>query len=177
MNKISKSVTNGYNRMVNNRRFLYWTRQYAKLLQRGEVEFLVKRGKFRFVIAHPELIPVGAKQLKNVDAYAPYMAHISETMLHLYLKLNPKRFDLFLLHPLGLKVLAKEGFSGVIANREKEFVAIGRHFPKSFRISPQAYHDYIELLNLQLELSLPYAEADASENWKSKEKDLPNNFP
>ena len=107
MKKITNKITDGYNRVVNNRRFLYWTRQYAKLLQRGEVEFLVTRGKFRFVIAHPELIPVGAKNMNNIEAYAPYMKHVTETMLWLYLKLNPRRFDFFLLHPLGLKALAR----------------------------------------------------------------------
>ena len=160
MNKFINTVGHGYNRMVNDRRFLFWTRQYAKLLQRGEVEFLVHRGKFRFVIAHPELIPVGANKIHDIEAYAPYVKHITEKMLRLYLRLNPKRFDFFLLHPLGLKALAREGFCGVIANREKEFAAIGRNFPKSFRINDEAYHKYIDLLNLQLELNLQYEDAE-----------------
>lgn len=160
MNRVISPVANGYNRVVNSRRFLFWTRQYAKLLQRGEVEFLVKRGKFRFVIAHPELIPVGAKNAKDIEAYAPYMKHITETMMRLYLKLNPRRFEFFLLHPLGLEVLAKEGFSGVIANHEKEFAAIGRDFPPSFCINDQAYHRYIDLLNIQLELGLKYKDTE-----------------
>lgn len=160
MNKFILPVANGYNRVVNNRRFLFWTRQYAKLLQRGEVEFLVKRGKFRFVIAHPELFPVGAGKLNDIEAYAPYMKYVSENMLRLYLRLNPKNFDFFMLHPLGLRALAREGFCGIIANHEKEFAAIGRNFPPSFRVNDQAYHRYIDLLNLQLELNLKYDDAE-----------------
>ena len=157
MHEITNFFTDARKRLVNSRRFLLLTHQYAKLLQRGEVEFLVKHGKFKFVIKHPELIPAKAP-FSNPDAYAPYVCHVSETMMHLYLKLNPRRFEFFLLHPLGLKVLAKEGFSGVIAIHEKEFVALGKNFPKSFRITPDAYHQYIDLLNIQLEVSLPYKE-------------------
>ena len=155
MNKFINSLTNAKKRMVNSRRFLYLTHQYAKLLQRGEVEFLVKRGKFRFVIAHPELIPAKAP-LSNPDAYAPYVRPVTELMMKMYLRINPRRFDFFLIHPLGLKVLAKEGFSGVIANHEKDFVALGTNFPESFRITPDAYREFIDLLNIQLEVSLPY---------------------
>ena len=152
---ITATLTNVRKRLVNSRRFLYLTHQYAKLLQRGEVEFLVKHGKFRFVIAHPELIPAKAP-LSNPDAYAPYVRPITERMMSIYLSLNPKRFEFFLIHPLGLKALAKAGFSGVIANHEKEFVALGKKFPKSFRISENACRNYIDTLNIQLELSLPY---------------------
>ena len=142
--------------MVNSRKFLLLTRQYAKLLQRGEVEYLVKNGKFRFVIAHPELIPVGALRMNCIEAYAPYMKFITEKMLRIYLRMNPRRFEFFLLHPLGLRALAKEGFSGVICNHEKEFAEIGRNFPPSFRLHSKSYHNYIDLLNMQLELGLPY---------------------
>lgn len=157
MNKFISSVKDAHKHLVNSRQFLYLTHQYAKLLQRGEVEFLVKRGKFRFVITHPELIPAKAP-LSNPDAYAPYVSHVTETMMKTYLRLDPRRFDFFLIHPLGLKVLAKEGFSGVIANREKEFVALGVNFPESFKISPDAHRKYVELLNLQLEVSIPCPE-------------------
>ena len=161
MQKITNIFTDARKRLVNSRRFLLLTHQYAKLLQRGELEFLVKNGKFKFVIKHPELIPAKAP-LSNPDAYAPYVCHVSELMMHLYLKLNPRRFEFFLIHPLGLKVLAKEGFSGVIANHEKEFVELGKNFPESFRVSPDAQREFIDLLNIQLEVSLPYPNEDAA---------------
>lgn len=161
MNRITNIFADAGKRLANSRRFLLLTHQYAKLLQRGEVEFLVKHGKFKFVIKHPELIPARAP-LSNPDAYAPYVCHVSELMLKLYLKLNPRRFEFFLIHPLGLKVLAREGFSGVIANHEKEFVELGKNFPESFRVTPDAHRKYIELLNIQLEVSLPFEDGAGS---------------
>ena len=132
--------------------------RYAALLLNGRVRDLVNQGKVSYVINHFRELSVEGKPQTDKDAYAPFVLWITPAMMRNYLHRSPRDFHFFTMHPLGLRILDEEGFSGAIACMEKEFLAIGKNFPESFKIYPGAQKEYIELLNKQLEVSLPLPE-------------------
>lgn len=132
--------------------------RYARMLQYGQIEKLIELGKSRYVIAHFTDFRLGNKPHTNKDAYASYAMMITPAMMRNYLHRNPENFFFFTMHPKGLKVLAEQGFSGAIARLEKDFVAVAKKFPESFKLTPTSHREYVELVNNYLEAGLPLPE-------------------
>ena len=129
--------------------------RYAQMMLEGRVCELIERGKFAYVINHFRELSVDGKSQMDKDVYTPFALWVTPAMMRNYLHRSPKDFHFFTMHPLGLQILAEEGFSGAIAVLEKPFAAIGKRFPESFKITPDAHRKYIQLLNMQLEMNLP----------------------
>lgn len=132
--------------------------RYARMLQYGQIKQLIELGKSRYVIANFMDFRLGNKPHSNKDAYAPYTMLVTPAMMRNYLHRNPESFWFFTMHPKGLEVLAEQGFSGVIARLEKEFLAIAKKFPESFKLTPTSHRDYVMLVNKYLEAGLPLPE-------------------
>lgn len=129
--------------------------KYLRMLQYGKIKELIEMGKSDFVISHFEEFRLGRKPHTDKDAYAPYAMLVSVEDMRSYLRHDPENFFFFTMHPLGLQVLAEEGFSGVIARLENEFIGIAKNFPKSFMLEPDSKKKYIETVNNYLETNFP----------------------
>ena len=138
---------------------LFAKKLYCQLLSLGQVKYLVEHGKANYVIDNFKILDHAYMELSqnegNQAAYEALVAPVTETMLQDYLDSEHENFEFFAVHPLGLKVLHCNEFSGIIARMEYRFLKNGKHFPDSFRISDRAEHDYIVLLNNQLDVNLP----------------------
>lgn len=134
------------------------------VLKLGEIEYLVKHGYVDYVIENFENLQLEGKGDSLKDAYTPYAEYVTYEMMEKYLSDNPKKFMFFTFHPLGLKILNEKRFSGVIAGLEKEFIAIGKNFPETFKISPDAEKQYLLLLNMQLETNFKIPEQEQEED-------------
>lgn len=122
---------------------LYRAKKYDALICLGEFEGFINRGLEHELIArYPKL----KKYLsKNIDLKA--VSLVTEKMLEDYIK-NPtsKEFGFFIVHPLGLKVLVDNQFSGFIAAHEKEFRKVAEHYPEKFD-SYMGKYEYNKLLD------------------------------
>lgn len=132
--------------------------RYLRMLQYGQIEKLLDMGKSRYVIAHFMDFRLGDKPHSNKDAYAPYAMLITPAMMRKYLHQNPENFYFFAMHPKGLYILAEQGFSGAIARLEKDFIAVAKKFPESFKLNENSHREYVELVNDYLDAGLPIPE-------------------
>jgi hypothetical protein len=128
--------------------------RYHRMLQYGQIERLIELGKSGYVISHFMDFRLSNKPHTNKDAYAPYALMITPAMMKNYLHRNPENFYFFTMHPLGLKILAEQGFSGAIARLEKDFTAIAKRFPESFKLNENSHREYVELVNNYLEAGI-----------------------
>lgn len=146
LKKVSYGVDNLVD-WVHKKRFA----RYQRMLQQGKIEELMAQGKYLFVIANFRDFAVAGESHFNKDVYTPYAFLVTTKMMRDYLHHNPDNFHFFTMHPFGLKVLAEEGYNGVIACLEKEFVAIAKNFPESFEINGMPRKTYVDLVNMYLE--------------------------
>ena len=127
---------------------LFNDKKYDLLLRLGQIEEFVNRGLANEVIAR---FTTFRKELgKNI--YVRAISCITEQMLDAYLKKVDNNLDFFIIHPLGLQVLAANEYSGFIAANEKEFRAIAENFPDEFRgATLDARRKYISTLKRYLD--------------------------
>jgi len=149
---------------------------YRQLLYLGQVQYLVEHGMAGYVIGNFKLLDHTYMELSqnegNQAAYEALVKPVTEEMLQAYLDDDPQEFDFFVVHPLGLKILHCNEFSGAVARWEYRFIRNGKHFPDSFRISDRAEHDYIMLLNNQLDAGLPVPPLPEPEEEEPEELEM-----
>lgn len=123
---------------------LFKAKKYDLLIRLEQFEEMINRGLGDEIIAR---YPKFREELGK-ENWAKVNALITEPMLDAYLKKSHENFDFFIWHPLGLKVLAENEFTGFIAAREKEFRHIAENFPDEFRMigNPNHRREYNALL-------------------------------
>ena len=126
---------------------LVYRQNYSRMLKLGMVDELVGIGQADYVLAH--YAPL--RETLGDGVYETFIKCITKDMLEAYIKEHDDASDTFLLHPLGLEVLAMHGFSGFIARHEAEFTNIAKQFPPAFAYSDYARERYIDTLSRMLD--------------------------
>lgn len=151
--EIIKKISKGVDFLIEKLHQKHFSR-YHRMLQFGEIDKLLDEGASYYVIANFANFRLGNKSHTDRDAYAPYVMMVTPAMMRNYLYSDPENFYFFVMHPKGLQVLAEEGFSGVIARFEKDFIANAKNFPESFKLTKDSHREYVELVNSYLEAGL-----------------------
>lgn len=122
---------------------MFRAKKYDLLIRLGQLEEIVKRGHFKELIArYPKYDSELTQEMSGV-----VVSLITEEMLEQYITDESQReFGFFIIHPLGLRVLAKYEFSGYIAAHEQDFLAMcdilaHKEFPGI------TYNEYVTTLN------------------------------
>ena len=104
-------------------------RKYDILLRLGLVEEFIKRHLESELIAR---YPFYKEELGQ-DIYELVLELIDEVYLEEYLRIDlNQNLEFFKLHPLGLKVLVENYYSGYVAREEAAFRRIAEEYPKEF---------------------------------------------
>lgn len=127
---------------------MFRAKKYDMLIRLGQMELFIKRGLIdELIVRYPKYrLELGQKTYEKV------LALVTEDMLGKYLQAenNGKTLELFFLHPLGLKALAKNHYSGFIAANERRFRDIAKNYPPEWDAHyPQK--EYQEILKVVLD--------------------------
>jgi hypothetical protein len=107
--------------------------EYDLLMSIGQVEFLIQKGKYDYVISHfVELIPEYAD---SPEKYGQYVHLITDDMLTRYSRRFRRNVAFYAYHPHGLQILVDGYRFGDIGKLRDKFSATAKNIPSYFRFS------------------------------------------